>query len=363
MKTALDILEERGFVKQHTDKNSLQKSLSEEKVVCYVGFDPTADSLHVGSLVPIMAIAHMQRSGHMPICIIGGGTTMIGDPSGKSEVRRTMTLEEIKSNGEKILVQLGRYVAFGEGQGLFLNNADWLLGLNYIDFLRTTGKHFKVNEMIRSEAYKQRLDRQEGLSFIEFNYQLLQAYDFLVLNEMYNCTLQMGGDDQWGNILAGNDLIKKVTGRNVHALTFPLLTTATGRKMGKTESGTIWLDADKTSSYEFFQYWINTDDRDVIKFLKFFTLLGMEDIAEFEKLQGADIRKAKEALAFEATKLAHGEKEAVKVMQASRAAFGTSADGIDAMPSTEISRERLVKGISLADLFCEAGLAESKSAK
>ncbi|MBI4155782.1 MAG: tyrosine--tRNA ligase [Candidatus Zambryskibacteria bacterium] len=361
MNNALETLKQRGFVKQSTDEKALEVALDTKGQVFYIGFDPTADSLHAGSLVPIMAIAQLQRAGHFPICIIGGGTTMIGDPSGKTEMRRIMTREEIDSNGEKILAQLKRYAVLDGKQGLFLNNADWLLNLNYIDFLRDIGRYFKINEMIRSESYKQRLDRQEGLSFIEFNYQVLQAYDFLVLFNNHNCTIQMGGDDQWGNILAGNDLIRKVTGKNVHALTFPLLTTAAGRKMGKTESGTIWLDPKKTSPYEFYQYWINTDDRDVVSFLKFFTFLPFEQIKELEKLKGADIRQAKEILAFETTKLAHGEEEAEKARKASRAAFGKTNEGIDSMPTSTIARERFIKGVTLTDLFIETGLAETRA--
>ena len=361
MKNALDTLRERGFVKQSTDEDVLNKALSKNGMVYYVGFDPTADSLHVGSLVPIMAIAHLQRHGHFPICIIGGGTTMIGDPSGKNEMRRMMTLEEINANGEKILAQLKRYAVLDGKHGAFVNNADWLLNLNYIEFLRDIGRHFKVNEMLRAEAYKQRLERQEGLSFIEFNYQILQAYDFLVLFQKFNCTLQMGGDDQWGNILAGNDLVRKITGKTVHALTFPLLTTATGRKMGKTESGTIWLDRDKTSPYEFYQYWINTDDRDVVSFLKFFTFLSMEEIRELKKYEGADLRKAKEVLAFEITKLAHTEEEATRARKASRAAFGESSESMESMPTSTIARSRFIAGITLIDLFVETGLASTKS--
>jgi len=358
---ALTTLKARGFVKQSTDESALDASLSNEKVVYYVGFDPTADSLHVGSLVPIMAIAHLQQWGHFPICIIGGGTTMIGDPSGKTEMRSMLTREEIVANGQGILAQLKRYAVLDGEQGMFLNNADWLLGLNYIDFLRDIGRYFKVNEMIRAEAYRQRLERQEGLSFIEFNYQLLQAYDFLVLFKEFKCTLQMGGDDQWGNILAGNDLIRKITGHVVHALTFPLLTTASGQKMGKTESGAIWLDAKRTSPYKFYQYWINTDDRDVVSFLKFFTFLPLTQITELENLQGSDIRKAKEILAFEVTKLAHGKGEAEKAKEASLAAFGQGSEGIESMPTTTILRSRFVSGITLADLFVETGLVSTKS--
>ena len=288
-----EILQERGFVQQSTNKEALSKLLSENQVTYYVGYDPTASSLHAGSLVPIMAMAHLQRAGHKPIAIIGGGTTMVGDPSGKTQMRQLISRETIESNGIGILAQLKRYLNFNEGSGLFLNNADWLIPLNYIEFLRDIGRHFRVNEMIKVEAYRQRLDREEGLSFIEFNYQLLQAYDFLHLFQQYGCLLQMGGDDQWGNILAGADLIRRMKGDIVHALTFPLLTTASGEKMGKTAGGAIWLDADRTSPYAFYQYWINTDDKDVERFLAYFTFLPMDEVRRLGGLKDADLREAR----------------------------------------------------------------------
>lgn len=268
---ALSMLKERGFVQQCSDEDMLFKTLADPGVVFYAGFDPTADSLHIGSLVPIMAMAHLQRAGHVPIGLIGGGTTLIGDPSGKTEMRKFLSREEIEQNGRGILSQLKRYLKLEGDKGMFVNNADWLVDLNYIQFLRDIGRYFKVNEMIRAEAYRQRLEREEGLSFIEFNYQLLQAYDYLVLHDRHACHLQIGGDDQWGNILAGKDLIRRMRNADVHALTFPLITTARGQKMGKTEAGAIWLDASKTSPYEFYQYWINVDDRDVGRFLALFT--------------------------------------------------------------------------------------------
>lgn len=357
-----ETLQERGFVQQCSDEKKLKGLLENSKIVYYVGFDPTADSLHVGSLVPIMAMAHLQRAGHTPIAIIGGGTTLIGDPSGRTEMRKLITREEIESNGVKILEQLKRYLILDGDKGIFLNNADWLVGLNYIDFLRDIGRYFKVNEMIKFEAYKQRLEREEGLSFIEFNYQLLQAYDFLILFERHGCMLQMGGDDQWGNILAGIDLVRRIKSETVFALTFPLIATAQGQKMGKTHSGAIWLDAQKTSPYEFYQYWVNTDDRDVLRFLAYFTFLPMDEVQKFGKLEGAEIRQAKEILAFRVTKLAHGEEEAKKAQAVSNAAFKKAGEDLSALPATVMKRERFVTGVLVSELFFEAGLTSSKAA-
>ena len=334
MHNVFEALSERGFVKQTTNAEQVADLLSEGQVTYYVGFDPTASSLHVGSLVPIMAMAHLQRAGHRPIAIIGGGTTMIGDPTDKTEMRPMLSPEQIAANGKSILLQLQRYLDLGNGiadvnnsqtsseMGGFLNNADWLLSVNYIDFLRDIGKHFRVNEMIRAEGYRQRLERELGLSFLEFNYQLLQAYDYLCLFQKYECRLQLGGDDQWGNILAGVDLVRRVEGERVHAVTFPLLTTASGAKMGKTAGGAVWLDADRTSPYEFYQYWINADDRDVSRFLAYFTFLPMDEVRHLGNLKDEAVREAKEVLAYEVTQLAHGKTEADKAQAASRAAFG-----------------------------------------
>ncbi|MEK7135346.1 MAG: tyrosine--tRNA ligase [Patescibacteria group bacterium] len=363
-------LKERGFLKQETAPTqvvgsaktfSVEDSLNNGKVTFYVGFDPTADSMHVGHLLPIMAMTHLQRAGHVPIAIIGGGTTMIGDPSGKTEMRKMLSKEDIEANGRKLLSQLKRYLVFGENQGLFLNNAEWLLPLNYIEFLRDFGKYFKVNEMIRVEAYKMRLEQEQGLSFIEFNYQLLQAYDFLVLYEKYGCTVQMGGDDQWSNILAGVDLIRRVTQGSAQALTFPLLTTASGKKMGKTESGAVWLDPEKTSPYEYYQYWINSDDRDVEKFLKLFTFLPLEEISSMCEAGGQQLRAAKQALAFEATKITHGEEEAQKAQGASQALFGNQGADLSEVPSIAISRSEIEKGLKLAEVLIRVGLSKSKT--
>ncbi len=361
MSNVFESLQERGFVQQCTHNELVSRVLSENQITYYVGFDPTADSLHAGSLVPIMAMAHLQRAGHNPIAIIGGGTTMIGDPTDKTEMRPMISAEQIESNGSKILTQLQRYLTLDNTEGRFLNNADWLVSLNYIDFLRDIGKHFRVNEMIRAEGYRQRLERELGLSFLEFNYQLLQAYDYLYLYRKYDCVLQLGGDDQWGNILAGTDLVKRIEGERVHGLTFPLLTTATGAKMGKTAGGAVWLDSDKTSPYGFYQYWINVDDRDVKKFLAYFTFLPMDEVNRLGSLEHDKIRESKSVLAFEATKLAHGSTEAEKAQEASKAAFGGGGVEFDAMPTTEIPTERLTDGIPIIELFHEVGLATSRS--
>ena len=361
MSNVFESLQERGFVQQCTHNELVSRVLSENQITYYVGFDPTADSLHAGSLVPIMAMAHLQRAGHNPIAIIGGGTTMIGDPTDKTEMRPMISAEQIERNGSKILTQLQRYLTLDNTDGRFLNNADWLISLNYIDFLRDIGKHFRVNEMIKAEGYRQRLERELGLSFLEFNYQLLQAYDYLYLYRKYDCVLQLGGDDQWGNILAGTDLVRRIEGERVHGLTFPLLTTATGAKMGKTAGGAVWLDSEKTSPYEFYQYWINVDDRDVKRFLAYFTFLPIDEVNRLGSLEHDEIREAKTVLAYEATKLAHGSTEAEKAQEASKAAFGGGGVDLDAMPTTEIQTARLTDGIPIIELFHEVGLATSRS--
>jgi tyrosyl-tRNA synthetase len=374
MSQVYEDLNGRGFIKQETAPIevfnptthelervlTVQSLLDTSRVTFYVGFDPTADSMHVGHLLPIMAMTHLQKAGHLPICIIGGGTTMIGDPSGKTQMRQMLSPEDISANGERLLAQLKRYLSFGEGVGLFLNNADWLLPLNYIEFLRDYGKYFKVNEMIRAEAYRARLEREEGLSFIEFNYQLLQAYDFLHLFENYGCTVQMGGDDQWSNILAGIDLVRKVEQGHSHALTFPLLTTARGQKMGKTESGAVWLDAEKTSPFEYYQYWINTDDRDVERFLKLFTFLPLEEIMEICAREGKDLRAAKEVLAFEATKITHGEEEAEKARAASKELFGGKGGSISDIPSITLNKSE-ASSLRLVEVMVRAGFSTSNT--
>lgn len=329
-------LSRRGFVQQLTDEEPLRELLSKESVTFYIGFDPTADSLHVGHLMGVMAMVHMQRYGHRPIAVVGGGTAMVGDPSGKTEMRKMLPREQIIANTEKIKGQLARYLDFGAGKALLVDNYDWLGTLNYIDFLRDIGRHFSVNKMLTYETYKRRMET--GLSFLEFNYQLLQAYDFYMLYKKYNCRLQMGGDDQWANILAGADLIRRLEGVNVFGHTFPLLTTADGRKMGKTEAGAVWLDAAKTPPYDYFQYWINIDDRDVKKCLAYFTLLPMDEIEAVRSLEGAQLNSVKTILAFEATRLTHGENAAHSALSAASAAFGAREIPTNLLPSSAVPR-------------------------
>ncbi len=356
---AYEVLEERGFIEQVTDKGGLRKLLERERITCYIGFDPTARSFHVGSLVPIMALVHMQREGHRPIALVGGGTGLIGDPSGKKEMRKIMTREEVEANAEALKAQLAHFLDFEGERALLLNNADWLTQLNYIEFLRDIGRHFSVNRMLAAETYRMRLST--GLNFVEFNYMLLQAYDFLYLYQNYGCVLQMGGRDQWGNICAGIDLIRRVEGGDAYGLVFPLITTASGGKMGKTEKGTVWLDPELTSPYEYYQYWINTDDRDVERFLALFTLLPMEEVRRYGNLKGEELREAKEVLAYEVTKLTHGEEAARKAQEASRAIFRGEGGDLEAMPTSYLERERLEEGIPVYELFVLSGLASSRS--
>lgn len=354
-----EVFKARGFIQQVTDEEKLPQILGKEKVTAYIGFDPTADSLHAGSLMPIMALVHLQRLGHFPIVILGDGTAMIGDPSGRTEMRQMLYAEQIKKNGEKLKSQLNRYLHFDEGKAAIVNNGEWLLDLKYIDFLRDIGRHFSVNRMLAAESYKIRLET--GLSFLEFNYQLLQAYDFLTLFRSHNCILQMGGDDQWGNIVAGIDLIRRMESKQAYGITFPLLETASGQKMGKTAQGALWLDAEKTSPYEFYQYWINVDDQDVRRFLAFFSLLPMEEVNRLGALQGADIREAKQILAYEATKITHSEEAAKEAKRASQAAFGDSKGNFDGMPSTRIKEKLFHEGVNVVELFHQVGLVSSKS--
>ena len=360
MENVFDVLRARGFVQQVTHPDILRQRLGGERLTFYIGYDPTARSLHIGSLLTIMAMAHMQRAGHRPLVIVGGGTAMIGDPSGRTEMRQMLSQDTIAQNVQALRAQLQRYLALeGDHGAIIVNNADWLAELKYIDFLRDIGRHFSVNRMLTFEAYKQRLET--GLSFLEFNYQLLQAYDFLVLFQRYGCVLQIGGDDQWGNLVAGVDLIRRVTDGEAFAMTFPLLTTASGQKMGKTAAGAIWLDAELTSPYEFYQFWINVDDRDVQRFLKYYTFLPMEEITRLSALQGAELRQAKEVLAFEATKLTHGEDEARKARDAAHALFEGTGE-LAGVPETAIPQVRLAAGVAVVDLLVETGLAASKSA-
>lgn len=375
MKSVYDILSERGFVEQVTDEAEARRMLAGEPVTCYIGFDPTATSLHIGSLVPIMSLAHMQRAGHKPIALVGGGTAMIGDPSGKTEMRQVLSKEKIDENAEAIKKQLSQYLDFGEGNAQLVNNADWLLPLKYIEFLRDIGRFFSVNRMLAAESYRMRLET--GLNFIEFNYMLLQAYDFLYLFQNQNCLLQMGGNDQWGNIVAGIDLVRRVEGKQAYGITFPLITTSLGTKMGKTEKGTVWLDGSLTSPHEYYQYWINSTDDDVERFMALFTFLPIEEVREVRKLNDADRNKAKAVLAFEATKVTHGEEAAVGAWRAASAAFGTKpveaslfpsstiprqkaeAD-VSAIPAVEKRREDFGEGIPAFELFHEVGLCKSR---
>ena len=357
-KPVYDVFSERGFIEKVTDEGKVPEIL-EGKVTCYIGFDPTASSFHVGNLVPIMSLAHMQRHGHQPIALVGGGTGLVGDPSGKDEMRQILTYEEISRNAEAQKIQFARFLDFSEDKALLLNNADWLTKLNYIDFLRDIGVHFSVNRMLATESVKIRLET--GLSFIEFNYQLLQAYDFWYLFKYHHCLIQMGGSDQWGNIVAGIDLVRRLEGKQAYGITFPLIMTADGKKMGKTEKGAVWLDPQRTSPYEYYQFWINTDDRDVIRFLTLFTFLPMEEVGEYGKLKGADLRRSKEMLALEATKIVHGEGEAKKAQEASRALFSGEGKDEDLIPTTYIEKEKLTQGIPIFKLYEETGLCASSS--
>jgi len=355
-----DTFEERGFIEQVTDRERL-RNLLENPIRCYIGFDATARSLHLGSLIPIMALAHMQRAGHVPIAVVGGGTTLVGDPSGKTEIRPIMSREEIEQNAEGIKEQLSRFIDFGDGKALMVNNADWLVDLNYIDFLRDIGRHFSVNRMLAAESYKIRLKSGSGLSFIEFNYMLLQAYDFWYLFKHHDCRLQMGGNDQWGNILAGADLTRRLEGEVIHGLTFPLITTSSGIKMGKTHEGAVWLDPEMTKPYDYYQYWINQDDRDVERFLALFTFLPMEKVRRLGSLKGQEVRQAKEVLAYEATRLCHGTEEAGNARDDARQLFGEgAADFFESVPSYAMDFGELEKGIPAYRLFEKTGLCKTR---
>ena len=368
MNAALETLRNRGFIKQCTDIEALDELMSREPVTFYIGVDPTGPSLHIGHMVPFYAMHHMQASGHYPIALVGGGTSMIGDPSGKSEMRQMLTLDQIRSNSEAIKTQLGRVVDFDpdrtSGKAQMLNNYDWLGGLNYIEFLRDIGKHFSVNRMLTFESYRQRLER--GLSFIEFNYQLLQSFDFLTLYRDHGCRLQMGGDDQWGNIVAGVELTRRVEGGEVYGLTFPLITRSDGKKMGKSEKGAVFLDPQIFSPYDFFQYWRNVADADVVPFLKLFTFLPLEQIEEMSALKDAEINVAKELLAYEQTRIIHGVEEAERARDAAKAAFSMNPGlaggaGLEGVPSIEISAGELEEGIPVLELFARTDLCASRS--
>ncbi|MDD4274406.1 MAG: tyrosine--tRNA ligase [Desulfobacter postgatei] len=377
--SVLSILKERGFIEATTHAQELEDYLENNRATCYIGFDPTASSLHVGSLVCIMALAHMQREGHRPIGLVGGGTGLIGDPSGKTELRKVLTQDQIDENKAGIREQLSRFIDFSENKALMLDNAAWLTNLGYISFLRDIGRHFSINKMIKAESVKSRMESDDGLTFIEFNYMLLQAYDFMELAKTHDCLLQMGGSDQWGNIVAGIDLVRRTLGKQAFGITFPLITTASGIKMGKTHKGAVWLDPERFSPYEYYQFWVNTDDMDVARFLALFTFLPMEEIEVVRKLEGVDLNKAKTILAYEATKIAHGEDEARKSLKAAASMFGSIEVPSDLLSSASIPRGMLSFGADeslptstfnkgdavdkmfVVDLFCDAGLCKSKS--
>lgn len=353
-----DILQERGFIEQCTHEDEVRELLGKESVTFYIGFDATADSLTAGHFLTIMAMMHMQRAGHRPIALLGGGTTMIGDPSGKSDMRSLMTRETIDHNANCFKKQLSKFIDFSDGNAILANNADWLLDLNYVEFLREVGIHFSVNKMLAAEAYKQRMEK--GLTFFEFNYMLMQSYDFWKLNKLYGCVLQLGGNDQWSNIISGVDLIRRKEQKPAYGLTFKLLTTSEGVKMGKTMRGALWLDPNKTSPYEFYQYWRNIEDVKVEECLGLLTFLPMDEVRRLGALKDAEINHAKEVLAFEITKTVHGEEEARKAQEASRALFGGDAKSDD-IPTTTYSADRFAEGIDLITLMCDAKLAVSRS--
>lgn len=371
-----DILAERGFVAQVTDADAVRALFAAGPVTVYTGYDPTAPSLHVGNLLTLMALMHLERCGHRPLVVLGGGTAMVGDPSGKTEMRQLLDGEKIRANLAAQRTQIARLLDVAGGRSLVVDNAEWLLELKYVDFLREIGRHFSVNRMLSAEAYKLRLER--GLSFIEFNYQLLQAYDFLQLRRRFDCRLQAGGDDQWGNILAGVDLCRRVDSELVHGLTFPLLLTATGEKMGKTAAGAVWLDGHKLSPYEYYQFWVNTHDDDVVRMLGYYTFLPMEEVRAAATLEGVDLNIAKSILAFEATGILHGRNEALAAQAAAQGAFGGRSIPSHILPSSTVPREgradaqqiptthlapsELEQGVDLVDLLVRIELAESKNA-
>ncbi len=375
----IEILQERGFIDKKTHESELYEYIEKGPVVCYIGFDPTASSLHVGSLVPIMSLAHMQRQGHLPIALIGGGTGLVGDPSGKTEMRKLLTLEAVEENIQGIKKQLSRFIDFSNEKALLLNNAEWLTSLRYIQFLREVGRHFSVNRMIKAESYRMRLESDEGLNFVEFNYMLLQAYDFYKLFDKYGCRLQMGGSDQWGNIVAGIELVRRMRQETVFGITFPLITTSTGAKMGKTAGGAVWLEPERTTPYEYYQFWVNTNDEDVARFLALFSFLPMNEIEKIKELEGSKLNFAKTVLAFEATQLAHGREESLKAYQSAQKMFFTKDVPCEILPSSSIPRgglksedisvphsyfelKEIKAGISAFKLFHLVGLADSSSA-
>ena len=334
MENAFEVLKERGFIEQMTHPEEIAQLFKNEKITFYIGFDPTADSLHVGHFLTVMAMSHMQRCGHRPICLMGGGTGMVGDPTGKTDMRRMMTVDEIDHNVNCFKKQLSRFIDFSDDKAIIVNNGDWLRNLNYIEFLREIGSVFSVNKMLTAECFKTRMEK--GLSFLEFNYMIMQSYDFLELNKRYGCVMQLGGNDQWSNILGGVDLIRRKENKPAYGMTFQLLTNSEGKKMGKTEKGAVWLDPEKTSPYEFYQYWRNVGDKDVEKCLRLLTFLPMDEVRRLGALEGSEINKAKEVLAYELTKIVHGEEEAKKADVAAKALFMGESDG-GSIPTTEVA--------------------------
>ena len=356
MSNVLDTLLERGYIKQFTHEEETRELLEKEKITFYIGFDPTADSLHVGHFITMMFMAHMQRAGHRPIALIGGGTAMVGDPSGKTDMRKMLTKEEIENNVASIKKQMEKFIDFSDDKAILANNADWLLKLNYVDFLREVGVHFSVNRMLTAECFKQRLEK--GLSFLEFNYMLMQGYDFYVLNQKYNCKMELGGDDQWSNMIAGVELVRRKAQGQAMAMTCTLLTNSQGQKMGKTVGGALWLDPKKTSPYDFYQYWRNVDDADVEKCLRLLTFVPMDEIKKLAALEGAAINEAKKVLAFEVTKLIHGEEEAKKAQSAAESLFGAGGN-MDNVPTVKIENEQV--GSLLLDILVVGKIIPSKA--
>ena len=355
--TCYEELKARGLIAQVTDEKLIQELVDSGKATFYIGFDPTADSLHVGHFMALCLMKRLQMAGNRPIALIGGGTGMIGDPSGRTDMRQMMTEETIQHNCECFKKQMERFIEFGEGKALMVNNADWLKDLNYIEFIRDIGACFSVNTMLRAKCYEQRMEK--GLSFLEFNYMIMQSYDFLELYKRYGCNLQFGGDDQWSNMLGGTELIRKKLGKDASAMTITLLLNSEGKKMGKTQSGAVWLDPDKTSPYEFFQYWRNVDDQDVIKCMKLLTFIPLEEIEEMERtLSGEQLNPAKERLAYELTQMVHGKEEADKALAAARAVF-SSASGTENMPASEIPAAEVEGEVGLLTLLVKAGIAPS----
>ena len=357
--TLYEELTRRGLIAQVTDEKEISEMINNGKATFYIGFDPTADSLHVGHFMALCLMKRLQMAGNKPIVLIGGGTGMIGDPSGKSDMRKMMTQETVQHNCDCFKKQMSRFIDFSEGKAIMVNNADWLMNLNYIELLREVGACFSVNKMLTFECYKQRMER--GLTFLEFNYMIMQSYDFYMLFQKYGCNMQFGGDDQWANMLGGTELIRKKLAKDAHAMTITLLTNSEGKKMGKTEKGAVWLDPEKTSPYDFFQYWRNVGDNDVIKCLKLLTFLPIEQIEEMERtMTGAELNKAKELLAYELTSLIHGKEEADKCLEAAKKLFG-GAGNTDDMPTTEIPAAELEGGINILDLLVKTALCPSKS--